>query len=94
MVKTELTEILQALGDPVRLAIVRELAGGESRACGSFTHLGVSHSTLSHHFKVLREAGVIETQAEGSARLNSLRREGLDARYPGLLGSVLAADPG
>ncbi|HUY71334.1 MAG TPA: metalloregulator ArsR/SmtB family transcription factor [Gaiellaceae bacterium] len=91
MIKTELTEILQALGDPVRLAIVSELAGGETRACGSFTHLGVSHSTLSHHFKVLREAGVIETHPEGSARLNTLRRERLDARYPGLLDSVLAA---
>jgi DNA-binding transcriptional ArsR family regulator len=92
MIKTELTEILQALGDPVRLAIVSELAGGEPRACGTFTHLGVSHSTLSHHFKVLREAGVIETHAEGSTRLNTLRREGLEARYPGLLSSVLAAD--
>ena len=91
MVKTELTEILQALGDPVRLAIVSELASGETRACGTFTHLGVSHSTLSHHFKVLREAGLIETHAEGSTRLNTLRRETLDLRYPGLLTSVLTA---
>jgi len=94
MIKTELTAILHALGDPVRLAIVRELAGGERRACGAFTHLGVSHSTLSHHFRVLREAGVIETHAEGSTRLNTLRRQGLDARYPGLLASVLASAEG
>ena len=92
MIETELTELLQALGDPVRLEIVRELAAGtEARTCGGFTHLGVSPSTLSHHFKVLREAGVIETHAEGAQRLNRLDREEIDARYPGLLESVLAA---
>ena len=89
MIDIELTDVLQALGDPIRLAIVRELADEQPRACGTFTHLGVSHSTLSHHFKVLREAGVIETHAEGQRRLNTLRREELDARFPGLLESVL-----
>jgi len=91
MIEIELTRILNALGDPVRLAIVRELADGEPHACGTFSHLGVSHSTLSHHFKVLRDAGVIETHADGHRRLNTLRREPVDARYPGLLDSVLAA---
>ncbi len=90
MIETELTEILHALGDPVRLAIVRELGDGEPRACGSFSHLGVSHSTLSHHFRVLREAGVIETKAVGQQRLNTLRRRSLDETYPGLLDSVAA----
>jgi DNA-binding transcriptional ArsR family regulator len=92
MVETELTEVLQALGDPVRLAVVRELAAGpEPRACGTFAHLGVSPSTLSHHLRVLRDAGVVETRAEGHQRLNRLARERLDARFPGLLASVLAA---
>jgi DNA-binding transcriptional ArsR family regulator len=91
VIETELTEVLQALGDPVRLAIVRELADGEARACGSFAHLGVADSTLSHHFKVLRDAGVIETHADGKRRLNTLRRQELDESYPGLLDSVLAA---
>ena len=74
----------------MRLAIVRELAAAEPepRACGTF-RLGVSNSTLTHHFKVLREAGVIETQPQGHLRLNRLRREELDARFPGLLDSVL-----
>jgi DNA-binding transcriptional ArsR family regulator len=89
MIETELTNVLHALGDPIRLAIVRELADAQPRACGTFAHLGVSHSTLSHHFRVLREAGVIETHAEGQRRLNALRREELDERFPGLLESVL-----
>src|SRR5262249_23642780 len=71
VIENELTDVLQALGDPVRLAIVRELAASEPepRACGTF-RLGVSNSTLTHHFKVLREAGVIETRPEGHLRLN------------------------
>jgi DNA-binding transcriptional ArsR family regulator len=90
VVETELTHVLQALGDPVRLAIVRELAASEPepRACGTF-HLGVSNSTLTHHLKVLREAGVIETRPAGHLRLNRLRREALDELFPGLLDSVL-----
>jgi DNA-binding transcriptional ArsR family regulator len=90
VIEPELTDVLQALGDPVRLAIVRELAASEPepRACGTF-HLGVSNSTLSHHFKVLREARVIETRPNGHLRLNRLRRAELDERFPGLLDSVL-----
>jgi DNA-binding transcriptional ArsR family regulator len=91
VIEIELTRILNALGDPVRLAIVRELADGEAHACGTFSHLGVSRSTLSHHFRVLRDAGLIETRAEGHRRLNTLRSEQVDARYPGLLDSVLGA---
>jgi DNA-binding transcriptional ArsR family regulator len=91
MIETELTTVLLALGDPVRLAIVRELAADGTRACGTFAHLGVGNSTLSHHFKVLREAGLIETHAEGQRRLNTLRRAEIDERFPGLLDSVLGA---
>ena len=89
MIETELADVLHALGDPIRLAIVRELADEQPRACGTFAHLGVSHSTLSHHFRVLREAGVIDTRADGKRRLNTLRRADLAARFPGLLDSVL-----
>jgi DNA-binding transcriptional ArsR family regulator len=90
VIETKLTDVLQALGDPVRLSIVRALAAeSEPRACGTFSYLGVSPSTLSHHFKVLREAGVIETRPFGHQRLNSLAREPLEAQYPGLLQSVL-----
>jgi DNA-binding transcriptional ArsR family regulator len=85
----ELSAVLHALSDPQRLSIVRALdESDEPRRCGSFD-LGVSKSTLTHHFRVLREAGVIERQVEGTARLNSLRRADLDARFPGLLDAVL-----
>lgn len=86
----ELTQVLHALSDPVRLDIVRGLAaeGGCSHRCGEFK-LPVSKSTATHHFRVLRESGVIEQTPEGTARINRLRREDLDARFPGLLDSVL-----
>jgi len=93
MIETELTRILHALGDPVRLQIVGELDAEAPRACGSFGHLGVGASTLSHHFKVLRDAGLVETRTEGTRRLNSLRRDEVDERFPGLLDSVLGVAP-
>jgi len=89
----EIAKVLHAFSDPQRLCIVRGLAGDcAPRRCGSFD-LDVTKSTLTHHFRVLREAGVIEQREEGTARLNSLRREDLDARFPGLLDAVLAAAP-
>jgi DNA-binding transcriptional ArsR family regulator len=90
----ELTAVLHALSDPQRLRIVRGLAVEEApRACGTFCDGGISKSTLTHHFRVLREAGVIEQRAEGTAKLNTLRREDLDRRFPGLLEAVLESAP-
>ena len=87
----DLTAVLQALGDPVRMGIVRSLADVDgARACGSFT-FPLTKSTMSHHFRVLREAGIIGHRSEGTRRLISLRREDLDAAYPGLIDSVLRA---
>jgi DNA-binding transcriptional ArsR family regulator len=87
----ELAAVLHALSEPVRLRIVAALAvAGEEPSCGSFD-LPVTKSTCTHHFKVLREAGVIQQRQRGTARLNALRREDLDARFPGLLDSVLRA---
>ena len=85
----DLPLVLHALSDPQRLRIVRTLADEPTpRRCGSFD-LDVTKSTLTHHFRVLREAGVIEQRVEGTARLNSLRREDLDQRFPGLLDAIL-----
>ncbi len=90
----EITGVLQALADPVRLAIVRRLADGEEpRPCSSF-HLPFHKSTLSHHFRVLREAGLIEHRCQGTWRLITLRRAEVDAVYPGLLDSVLRSPVG
>lgn len=84
-----LTGVLYALSDPGRLEIVRSLQKGRERCCGEFGMM--TKSTLSHHFKVLREAGVTGTRTEGRRRIISLRREDLDARFPGLLDAVLRA---
>jgi DNA-binding transcriptional ArsR family regulator len=85
-------EVMAALADPVRLQIVRTLAAeDEGRACGTFG-LPVTKSTASHHFKVLREAGLIEQEMRGRTRHTTLRREHIDRQYPGLLDLVLRAD--
>jgi DNA-binding transcriptional ArsR family regulator len=85
----ELAAVLHALSDPMRLLIVGELAesGGE-RTCSSFD-LPIAKSTCTHHFKVLREAGVIRQRVWGTKRVSSLRGDDLDARFPGLLEAVL-----
>jgi DNA-binding transcriptional ArsR family regulator len=89
----ELSAVLHALSDPHRLRIVRMLAeDSEPRPCGTFG-LDVSKSTRTHHFRVLREAGVIEQYKEGTAKLTSLRREELERRFPGLLDAVLESVP-
>ena len=87
----ELSAVLHALSDPVRLLIVAELAAnGCECTCGSF-ELPVTKSTCTHHFKVLREAGLIAQRHKGTTRLNKLRRDDLEARFPGLLDSILKA---
>ena len=87
----ELSAVLHALSDPVRLQIVAELAQGEGECtCGSF-ELPVTKSTCTHHFKVLREAGVIKQRQQGTTRLNTLRRDDLESRFPGLLDTILKA---
>ena len=85
-----LPTVLAALSDPVRLRIVQQLATGEERACGMFG-IPLAKATLSHHFRVLRDAGVIAMRPSGTQHLSSLRRTDLDARFPGLLDAVLSA---
>jgi len=90
----ELPAVLQALSDPLRLEIVRAVAAdGEPRRCGSFEDLGIVKSTRTHHFRVLREAGIIRQERKGTAKFMTLRRDDLDARFPGLLDAVLAGAP-
>lgn len=90
------TALLHALADATRLTIVRTLHDEPSgRACGTFP-VEVAPSTLSHHFKVLRESGVIHQENRGTQRWTVLRGEELEERFPGVLHSVLqaAAAPG
>jgi DNA-binding transcriptional ArsR family regulator len=83
--------VLHALSDPIRLAIVCALGeSDEERRCGSFG-APVAKSTLTHHFRVLREAGVISQRQDGTARLSHLRRDDLDSRFPGLLDAIIRA---
>jgi DNA-binding transcriptional ArsR family regulator len=83
--------VLHALADPVRLQLVRALADlGTGIACGAI-ELPISKSTRTHHLRTLREAGVIRVRPEGTNRITTLRREDLDALYPGLLDGILAA---
>jgi DNA-binding transcriptional ArsR family regulator len=89
----ELPTVLHALSDPQRLEIVRKLAEEPTpRPCGMF-EVPVAKSTMTHHFRVLREAGVVRQERQGTTKLTSLRRDDLDARFPGLLDSVLASAP-
>jgi DNA-binding transcriptional ArsR family regulator len=89
----ELAAVLHALSDPQRLRIVRLLARKDDPVpCGSL-ELGITKSTATHHFRVLREAGVIRQFPSGTTKLTTLRRADLDARFPGLLEVVLAGSP-
>ena len=84
----EVTAVLHALADPVRLDLVRQLTESETAiACGRF-ETSVAKSTLSHHFKILREAGIIATHREGGLALNVLLTAELDASFPGLLNAI------
>ena len=87
----DLSAVLHALSDPQRRGIVAELAMSEEpRPCGSYAS-GITKSTRTHHFRVLREAGLVEQWKEGTSKMSRLRREDIDARFPGLLDSVLGA---
>ncbi len=89
----ELPAVLHALSDPQRLQIVRLLSAQDGPVpCGSIG-LDVTKSTATHHFRVLREAGVIHQVPTGTTKLTTLRRADLDARFPGLLDAILAAPP-
>jgi DNA-binding transcriptional ArsR family regulator len=84
----DLAAVLHALSDPMRLRIVAGLADQQERTCKSF-ELPVTKSTCTHHFRVLREAGLIRQRLEGTTKLSSLRSDDLEARFPGVLESIL-----
>ncbi|MFI0453987.1 ArsR/SmtB family transcription factor [Actinomadura sp. 6N118] len=87
-----LQRVLEALVDPVRRSIVTQLCETSvDLKCGSFD-LPVSKSTATHHFRVLREAGLIHQYYVGTSRMNTLRRAEIDKAFPGLLDLLVTAD--
>ncbi|MGY3033482.1 DNA-binding transcriptional ArsR family regulator [Bradyrhizobium sp. USDA 4354] len=90
----ELPMVLDCLSDPIRLAIVYQLAQQErvssELCCGDFSGLG-GKSNLAYHFAKLRECGLMQTRLAGTNRFMRLRREDLDARFPGLLDAVISS---
>jgi DNA-binding transcriptional ArsR family regulator len=86
----DLLDVLHALSDPTRMTIVSTLRSGTERACGTFG-VDVAPSTLTHHFRVLREAGVIRQREDGNKRWSALRTDDLQARFPGILDTIMAA---
>ncbi|WP_344237455.1 metalloregulator ArsR/SmtB family transcription factor [Actinocorallia libanotica] len=85
-----LTGVMGALSDPIRVGLVRLLADGRERGWGEL-RAPVAKSTLSHHLRVLRDAGLTRTRQEGTRCYVELRRADLHERFPGLLQAVLSA---
>jgi len=81
-------DVVRALADRTRFSIVQELWRTPEKACGTFD-VDVAPSTLTHHFSVLREAGLIQQRREGNRKMTTLRTADLDARFPGLLRALL-----
>lgn len=89
-----LADVLSALADTSRRTVIRELAADpddNERSCVSFG-LPVSKATRTHHFRVLREAGLIRHVDHGNHRTAQLRRADIEARFPGLLALIAAGD--
>ncbi|MBM9466354.1 ArsR/SmtB family transcription factor [Nakamurella leprariae] len=91
----ELLELLKALADPARLYLLGRLSDGRWHRLGDYLpELQVHKSTLSHHLKVLREAGITATRVVGRDRETCLRRDDLELRFPGLLPALAAGARG
>lgn len=87
-----LESVLYALADPVRLAIVLKLtAGGCPMNCSTAAPERLPKSTQSHHYKVLREAGLLRSERRGTEVVNTLRCEEINARFPGVIPAILRA---
>ncbi|MFC3396156.1 ArsR/SmtB family transcription factor [Brenneria rubrifaciens] len=84
-----LERVLYALSDPVRMEIVRHLALLGEATCGELDG-GRPKSSVSHHFRVLRDAGLIHTTNVGTTHMNQLRHVEMEARFPGLLAAILS----
>ncbi len=84
----DLATVLNALGDPIRLEILKTIDSLGESTCATCSG-GMAKSAVSHHYKVLREAGIIRVRVEGTHRFLTIRKDDLDERFPGLIDSVL-----
>jgi DNA-binding transcriptional ArsR family regulator len=92
----QLPRVLAALADPNRLAAVRFVARNGESWCAQVMEqamLPMTKSTFSHHLRILREAGVLTKRIQGAKGYTSLRKDDLDSRFPGLIDSIIAAEP-
>ena len=88
-----MVDVLRAVADPIRLRIVQTLADGRPHGkCGEHWDFGVHKSTMTHHFRTLRQAGLTRTVVSGRTHTIELRRDELDARFPGLIDALTTAD--
>ncbi|MMZ61439.1 Arsenical resistance operon repressor [compost metagenome] len=85
-----LTTVFNALGDPIRMKIAHCLASSGEKNCSAFEVGHISKSTLSHHIKILREAGVIQPRIEGKQHYYSIRKEDLNHRFPAIVDLIIA----
>lgn len=85
-----LSSVLYALSDPIRLSVVSQIAKQGAQPC-SYFGLPIAKSTASHHLRTLREAGVVRVRVQGTQHIVDLRSDDLEARFPGLLASILHA---
>jgi DNA-binding transcriptional ArsR family regulator len=91
-----LAGVLGALSDPMRLKILRKLLanrGGSLSCSGAAPCPNMAKSTLSHHFRILRDAGLIRTTKQGVENLNRVRWDEVNARFPGLLKAIMKFEP-
>jgi DNA-binding transcriptional ArsR family regulator len=87
-----LLAILYALSEPLRFSIIEQLANGEELTCGGFKlPFSKGKSTMTHHFKVLRDAGLINTRVDGREHYTSLRRIDIEDRFPNLIDALIMA---
>jgi len=93
LIDVPLALVMQALSDPCRIAIVRALLGApEGELACNAVPLKISKATRSHHFTVLREAGLVFTRTDGTKCMTSIRRAEFESRFPGLLDLILQTD--
>jgi DNA-binding transcriptional ArsR family regulator len=98
MAQVQLYDVLAAIADPVRFELVRELVDGAEHTAGTLAErAGVSPSTLTHHLRIMRDAGLVRTRSEGTLRWTSLRTDELEQRFPGfvwwLSAALIESDP-